>query len=137
MSARTKARKRAIDALFSADLRGVAAADMIDGAFEHSEDKDAQGEIFDYAKQIVAGVAQHQAEIDETLETYAHGWSLSRMPNLDRAILRAATWEILFNDQVPDAVAVDEAVELAKEYSTEDSSGFINGLLNKISATRA
>ncbi len=110
---------------------------MIDTALEHAEDPAAQREIFDYAKLIVAGVAEHQAEIDETLETYAHGWSLARMPNLDRAILRAATWEILFNDQVPDAVAVDEAVELAKEYSTEASSGFINGLLNKISATKA
>ncbi|MFM6962660.1 MAG: transcription antitermination factor NusB [Micrococcales bacterium] len=137
MSARTKARKRAIDALFSADLRGTSADEMISTAFEHSEDPAAQAASFDYAKQIVAGVTQHQAEIDETLETYAHGWSIGRMPNLDRAILRAAVWEILFNDDVPDAVAVDEAVELAKEFSTEDSSGFINGLLNKISATRA
>ena len=110
---------------------------MISAAFEHSEDQQAQAEIFDYAKQIVAGVASNQSEIDETLETYAHGWSLNRMPNLDRAILRVATWEILFNSEVPDAVAVDEAVELAKEFSTEDSAGFINGMLNKISATKA
>ena len=137
MSARTKARKRAVDALFSADLRSVAPVTMIETAFEHSEDPAAQREIFDYAKLIVEGVTEHQSEIDEALETYAHGWSLARMPNLDRAILRAATWEILFNEQVPDAVAVDEAVELAKEYSTDDSAGFINGLLNKISATKA
>ena len=137
MSARSKARKRAVDALFSADLRSEAAEAMIDTALEHAEDPAAQQAIFDYAKQIVVGVAEHQGEIDEALETYAHGWSLSRMPNLDRAILRAATWEILFNDEVPDAVAVDEAVELAKEYSTDDSAGFINGLLNKISATKA
>lgn len=110
---------------------------MIAAAHEHSENPAASTEIFDYAGQIVAGVTAHQAEIDETLETYAHGWSLNRMPNLDRAILRAAVWEILFNDEVPDAVAVDEAVELAKEFSTEDSAGFINGLLNKISATKA
>ncbi len=137
MSARTKARKRAIDALFAADLRGDNPGQMIETAFANSEDQDAQRVIFDYARQIVSGVAANQAEIDETLETYAHGWSLARMPNLDRAILRAATWEILFNDEVPDAVAVDEAVELAKQYSTDDSSGFINGLLNKISATKA
>ncbi|MEN9714110.1 MAG: hypothetical protein RLZZ164_774 [Actinomycetota bacterium] len=136
MSARTKARKRAIDALFSADLRDEMATDMVTTAQTNSDDREAQREIFDYASQIVTGVELHQLEIDETIETYAHGWSLKRMPALDRAILRAACWEILFNDEVPDPVAIDEAVELAKEYSTDDSSGFINGLLNKISATR-
>jgi N utilization substance protein B len=110
---------------------------MVAVAQSNSDERDAQREIFDYAGQIVTGVELHQLEIDETIETYAHGWSLGRMPALDRAILRAACWEILFNDQVPDPVAIDEAVELAKEYSTDDSAGFINGLLNKISATRA
>ena len=137
MSARTKARKRAIDALFSADLRDEMATEMVAAAQANSDDREAQRDIFDYAGQIVTGVELHKLEIDETIETYAHGWSLSRMPALDRAILRAACWEILFNDEVPDPVAIDEAVELAKEYSTDDSSGFINGLLNKISATRA
>ena len=137
MSARTKARKRAIDALFSADLRDEMATDMVTAAQTNSDDREAQREIFDYASQIVTGVELHLLEIDETIETYAHGWSLKRMPALDRAILRAACWEILFNNEVPDPVAIDEAVELAKEYSTDDSSGFINGLLNKISATRA
>jgi N utilization substance protein B len=112
------------------------ATDMVTTAQTNSDDREAQREIFDYASQIVTGVELHQLEIDETIETYAHGWSLKRMPALDRAILRAACWEILFNDEVPDPVAIDEAVELAKEYSTDDSSGFINGLLNKISATR-
>ena len=137
MSARSKARKRAIDALFSADLRDELASAMVAAAETNSDERDAQREIFDYAGQIVAGVELNQLEIDEIIETYAHGWSLKRMPALDRAILRAACWEILFNDQVPDAVAIDEAVELAKEFSTDDSPGFINGLLNKISATRA
>ena len=137
MSARSKARKRAIDALFSADLRDEMASTMVAAAESNSDEREAQREIFDYAGQIVTGVELNQLEIDETIETYAHGWSLKRMPALDRAILRAACWEILFNDQVPDAVAIDEAVELAKEFSTDDSPGFINGLLNKISATRA
>ena len=136
MSARTKARKRAVDALFAADLRDEMANDLLNEAERLSEDRESQREIFDYARQAVIGVLEHQADIDEQLETYAQGGTLSRMPALDRSILRLATWEILFNDQVPDAVAVDEAVELAKEYSTESSAGFINGLLGKIVSTR-
>jgi N utilization substance protein B len=136
VSARTKARKRAVDALFAADLRDEMANDLLNEAERLSEDRESQREIFDYARQAVIGVLEHQADIDEQLETYAQGWTLSRMPALDRSILRLATWEILFNDQVPDAVAVDEAVELAKEYSTESSAGFINGLLGKIVSTR-
>lgn len=137
MSARTKARKRAVDALFAADLRDGMANELLDDAEQASEDRSSQSEIFSYARQAVLGVLQHQAEIDEQLETYAQGWSLGRMPALDRAILRLATWEILFNEQVPDAVAIDEAVELAKEYSTDNSAGFVNGLLGKIVSTRS
>ena len=136
MSARTKARKRAVDALFAADLRDGMPNELLDEAEQQSEDKAAQSEIFTYARKAVLGVSQHQAEIDDQLETYAQGWSLNRMPALDRAILRLATWEILFNDEIPDGVAIDEAVELAKEYSTDDSGAFVNGLLSKISSTR-
>lgn len=136
MSARTKARKRAVDALFAADLRDGMPNELLDESEQLSEERSSQGEIFSYAREAVLGVLQHQAEIDDQLETYAQGWSLSRMPALDRAILRLATWEIMFNDQVPDAVAVDEAVELAKEYSTDSSAGFVNGLLGKIVSTR-
>ncbi|MEY4618053.1 MAG: hypothetical protein RL101_239 [Actinomycetota bacterium] len=136
MSARTKARKRAVDALFAADLRDGMANDLLDEAEQQSEDRASQGEIFNYARQAVLGVLQHQNEIDDELSTYAQGWSLTRMPALDRAILRLATWEILFNDEIPDAVAIDEAVEMAKEYSTDSSAGFVNGLLGKIVSTR-
>ena len=136
MSARTKARKRAVDALFAADLRNLSATEQLQGAEQHSPERDSQTEIFEYASQCVSGVEANRVEIDETLSTYAQGWSLERMPALDRAILRLATWEILFNDSIPDAVAIDEAIELAKEYSTENSAGFINGVLGKIVATR-
>ncbi|MEY4452112.1 MAG: hypothetical protein RLZZ380_1233 [Actinomycetota bacterium] len=136
MSARTKARKRAVDALFAADLRDGMANDLLDEAELQSEDRASQGEIFNYARKAVLGVLQHQNEIDDELSTYAQGWSLTRMPALDRAILRLATWEILFNDEIPDAVAIDEAVEMAKEYSTDSSAGFVNGLLGKIVSTR-
>ncbi len=136
MSARTKARKRAIDALFAADLRELSAVDLLDETERLSDERDDQKAIFDYARTCVAGVTQNGADIDDLLETYAQGWTIARMPTLDRAILRLGCWEILFNDEVPDAVAVNEAVELAKELSTDDSAGFVNGLLSKIVSTK-
>jgi N utilization substance protein B len=100
-------------------------------------DRQNQDEIFGYARTIVDGVIEHNEEIDDLLETYSQGWSLDRMPNLDRAILRVAVWEILHNDDVPDPVAINEAVELAKELSTDESGSFINGLLSRISSTKS
>lgn len=136
MSARTKARKRAVDALFAADLREVSAGQMLEETERLSEQRDEQVEIFAYAKLCVDGVTTHGADIDDMLETYAQGWTIARMPALDRAILRLGVWEILYNDDIPDAVAVDEAVEIAKEFSTDDSPGFVNGLLSKIVSTK-
>lgn len=88
-----------------------------------------------YAREIVAGVVDHRVEIDELIETYSQGWSLERMPHLDRAILRIAVWELLYNADVPAGVAIDEAVEAAKSMSTDDSARFVNGLLGTISNT--
>ncbi len=85
-----------------------------------------------YAEQIVQGVLAHQEEIDEKITSSANGWTLDRMPHVDRAILRVAAWEILFNEEVPTPVAIDEAVDLAKELSTEDSGKFVNGVLGRI-----
>lgn len=136
MSARTKARKRAVDALYASDIGNGSSLDQLAKALEHSPERESQKEIFEYAKCCVSGVEHELEQIDELLGTYAQGWSLERMPALDRAILRLATWEIVFNSEIPDAVAIDEAIELAKEYSTEASAGFINGLLGKIVATR-
>ena len=137
MSARSKARKRAVDALFAADIRELSAIEMLDESERLSDERDDQVEIFAYARQCVLGVTENGSEIDDTLETYAQGWTIARMPALDRAILRLGTWEVLFNDEVPDAVAVNEAVELAKELSTDDSAGFVNGLLSKIVSTKS
>jgi N utilization substance protein B len=136
VSARTKARKRAVDALFAADIRELSAVDMLAESEAQSPEREQQAEIFSYAKTCVAGVTENGQEIDDLLETYAQGWTIARMPALDRAILRLAVWEIMFNDEIPDPVAVDEAVELAKEYSTDDSAGFVNGLLSKIVSTK-
>ncbi|MEY4296541.1 MAG: hypothetical protein RL016_387 [Actinomycetota bacterium] len=136
MSARTKARKRAVDAIYAADLRKVSPDQLLSEVAELVADRQNQDEIFGYAREIVDGVIAHHEEIDELLESYSQGWSLERMPNVDRAILRVGAWEILFNEDVPDPVAIAEAVAAAKELSTDDSGAFINGLLGRISATR-
>ena len=137
MSSRTKSRKRAVDALFAADLRGVSPVSTLEEAKSANSERQNQEEIFGYAFSIVSGFEAHRDEVDAYLEAYSQGWSLERMPTVDRAIMRVATWEIVFNDDIPDAVAVNEAVELAKEYSTDDSPGFINGLLQKIASTKS
>ena len=90
-----------------------------------------------YAREIVVGITEHGDEIDELIETYSQGWTISRMPAIDRALLRIGLWEILHNDEVPDSVAISEAVESARVHSTEDSAGFVNGLLGRIAASRS
>lgn len=130
--ARTKARKRALDIIFEADQRGV---DMMVLLKQRMADPD---EITrEYTVDIVEGVASSVVRIDELLTTYAHGWTLDRMPAVDRALLRLATWELLYNDEVPDAVAIDEAVLLARTLSTDDSPNFVNGLLARLLEVKA
>ncbi len=136
MSARTKARKRAIDAVYAADLRKVSPLELLALTEELASDRQNQEPQFSYAKQIVEGVVAHHEEIDDLLETYSQGWALERMPNVDRAILRVGCWEILFGEETPDAVAIAEAVAIAKDLSTDESGSFINGLLGRIAATR-
>lgn len=134
MSARSKARRRALDVLFEADQKGRDRdeADLLALLEERKSVTVAQGAFPAYAVEIVEGVAAHLEQIDELLTTYSQGWSLERMPVVDRCILRLGTWELLHNDDVPDAVAIDEAVNLATELSTDDSPTFVNGLLARI-----
>lgn len=127
MSARSKARKRAVDILFEAELRGRG---VLDTLVERVTVNDPP--VGEYTKTIVQGVQEHRARIDELLATYSVGWPLDRMPAVDRNVLRVGVYELLFADDVPDAVAVSEAVELVRELSTEDSPGFVNGLLGRI-----
>ncbi|MDQ4501137.1 transcription antitermination factor NusB [Sinomonas sp. ASV322] len=127
MSARGKARSRALDILFEAEQRGAAPFDVIQRRLEKTEQQ-----INPYTEEIVAGVVSKQAQIDEILSTYARGWTLDRMPAVDRIILRIGTWELLYNDDVPDGVAVSEAVALARTMSTDDSPNFVNGLLGTL-----
>ncbi|MBD8058771.1 transcription antitermination factor NusB [Cellulomonas sp. JH27-2] len=129
MGARTKARKRALDVLFEADQRGVEPVTLL---AQRIAQPGAETALPQYSVELVEGVVAEQARIDELLATHAHGWTIERMPAVDRAILRLGTWEVLFNDDVPDAVAVDEAVELARSLSTDESPAFVNGLLGRI-----
>jgi N utilization substance protein B len=135
MSSRSKARKRAIDAIYAADLRKESPETLLAATALQTMDRQNQDAIFSYAREIVAGVIEHHSEIDNLLETYSEGWSIERMPNVDRAILRVGIWEILYTD-TPNGVVVNEAVDVAKEYSTEESGGFINGLLSRVAGTQ-
>jgi transcription antitermination protein NusB len=127
MPARSKARKRALDILYEADLRG---RDPLTTLAERSGAADPP--VPAYAATLVEGVASQRARIDELLATYSVGWSLDRMPPVDRNILRIGVYELLWADDVPDAVVLSEAVDLARQLSTDDSPTFVNGLLARI-----
>jgi transcription antitermination protein NusB len=129
VGARTKARKRAVDVLFEADQRGVAPLEML---ARRLAEPGTESALPQYSVDLVEGVVERQSRIDETLSTYSQGWTLARMPAVDRAVLRVGAWEILYSEDVPDAVAVDEAVELARALSTDDSPTFVNGLLGRV-----
>ncbi|GAA1540966.1 MULTISPECIES: transcription antitermination factor NusB [Brevibacterium] len=127
MSARTRARRRALELMFEAGQRRLDTDQVVT---MRSNDPDYPMKA--YAVEIVEGIASHRDEIDEIIATYAQGWTLERMPAVDLALLQIGTWEILFNDEVPDKAAIDEAVSLAKQFSTDDSPGFISGLLSRV-----
>lgn len=134
MGARTKARKRALDLLFEAEQRGVNPRDLLD---ERVTAPVTPAPLPEYTRDLVRGVCAHWREINEALETYARGWSLERMPAVDRALLRVAAYELIYVDDVPDGVVVTEAKNLAKELSTDNSPTFIGGLLTKLSGVKS
>ncbi len=136
MSARSKARKRALDALFAADLTGESALDALKRTELESRERESQTAIFDYAETLVSGYLANKDRIDSRLQGLAEGWTLERMPNVDRAILRLSAWELLYNEEIPSEVAISEAVSLASELSTEDSPKFINGILARLAKDR-
>ena len=127
MGARSKARKRALDVLYEADQRG---ADPLETLRERLAQSDPP--VPEYAVDLVEGVVAHQERIDELLTTYAEGWTLARMPAVDLAVLRLGTFELLWCDDVPDEVVISEAVDLVASLSTDESPGFVNGLLARI-----
>ena len=125
--ARSKARKRALDLLFAADLRRESAAEALDRAIDEGAAPNNP-----YTETLVRGVVENQARIDEVLATYAQGWTIDRMPAVDRNVLRIGIYEMLYADDVPDAVAVTEAMALVRDLSTDESPSFVNGVLGAI-----
>ncbi|MEU2560560.1 transcription antitermination factor NusB [Streptomyces longispororuber] len=131
MAARNTARKRAFQILFEADQRGVDVLTVLADWVRHSRTDTRQPPVSEYTMELVEGYEQYAARIDELISQYAVGWTLDRMPVVDRNILRLGTYELVWVDGTPDAVVLDEAVQLAKEFSTDDSPAFVNGLLGR------
>jgi N utilization substance protein B len=131
MSARSKARKRALDLLFASELRRENAVEALDRAIAGGE-----GPTNAYTSVLVRGVVEHQAEIDALLSGASEGWTLERMPAVDRNVLRLGVFELLHVEDVPDAVAVSEAMNLVRDLSTDESPGFVNGVLGAIMRRR-
>jgi N utilization substance protein B len=129
---RHQARKRAVDLLFEAEARGLTPAEVADARITLAEANSDVSALNPYTVTVARGVAAHSAHIDELITSHLQGWTLERLPAVDRAVLRVAVWELLHAEDVPEPVAVDEAVELAKELSTDESPGFVNGVLGQV-----
>jgi transcription antitermination protein NusB len=129
VAARTKARKRALDLLFEAEQRGVDPADLLR---ERLAAPVTEAPLSEFTADLVMGVVEHRGQLDELIATYAQGWTLKRMPAVDRAILRLGAYEVLYSADVPEPVAISEWVGLATELSTDDSPRFVNGLLARL-----
>ena len=129
MGLRRKAREIAIQILYQADVAGVPFSEAFatyEGYFNPSP------KVLSFARELVNGVAEKQEEIDKVIERYSKNWKLSRMSAIDRNILRLATYELLFRPDIPPKVSINEAVELAKAFGTEESASFVNGILDAI-----
>ena len=133
MAARSKARKRALDILFASELRSE---DPVEA--QHPAVEAGEGPTNDYTSVLVRGVVEHLPRIDELLETYSKGWTLARMPVVDRNVLRIGVYELLWGDEdVPEAVAMSEALHLVQDLSTDESPAFVNGILGSVARDRA
>ncbi len=129
---RHQARKRAVDLLFEAEARGITPAEVAESRSALSQTQSDVSPLNPYTVTVARGVTEHTAHIDELIAAHLQGWTLDRLPAVDRAILRVAVWELLHDEDVHEPVAVDEAVELAKQLSTDDSPGFVNGVLGQV-----
>jgi N utilization substance protein B len=135
VTARSKARKHSLDLLYEADIRGSEPVKLLSLRDIELDGPDARP-VRDYTKVLVIGVSEHRRKIDELITTYAKGWDMDRLPAVDRNILRLAIYEILWEDGLDDAIAIDEALSLAKELSTDDSAGYIHGVLGRITSIK-
>lgn len=135
MSARGKARKQALDLLYETDIRGTDLLETLEARDIPAEGPDARP-IREYTRELVNGVSDNRRKIDELITTYAQGWDMDRLPAVDRNILRLGIYEILWSTSVPTSVAIDEALDLAKELSSDDSSKYIHGVLGRIASIK-
>ena len=135
MSARSKARKQTLDLLYEADIRGASAAELLATRDVVEEGPDARP-IREFTKSLIAGVTDNRRKIDELIATYAQGWDMDRLPAVDRNILRLGIYEIVWSSDLDDGIAIDEALTLAKELSTDESAGYIHGVLGRISSIK-
>ncbi|MEV7431286.1 transcription antitermination factor NusB [Nocardioides sp. NPDC092400] len=131
-TARSKARKRALDVLYASDMRAESPVEALERAIAEGE-----GPTNAYTETLVRGVVEHQGRIDGLLRQYSEGWTLERMPAVDRNVLRLGLWELLYAEDVPDTVAISEAMALVRDLSTDDSPQFVNGILGALSRDRA
>jgi len=132
VSARSKARKAALDFLYESDIRKGAPLEIL-----QLRQNELDLPVREFTKDLVSGVESHRRKIDELIATYSQGWDMNRMPVVDRNILRLAIYELLWSSEVPVPVVIDEAVQLAQTLSTDDSSKYINGVLSKIVEIKA
>jgi len=135
VSARSKARKQALDILYESDIRNSEALAILESRDIVEEGPDARP-IRQYTRELITGVTANKRKVDELIATYAQGWDMDRLAAVDRNILRLGIFEIIWSDELADGIAIDEAITLAKDLSTEDSATFIHGLLGKISSIK-
>lgn len=135
MSARSKARKQALDLLYESDIRGTDLLVLLESREVVEEGPDARP-IREYTRSLVEGIYEHKRKIDELISTYAQGWDMDRLPAVDRNILRLGIYEVLWIENLDDGIVIDEALSLAKDLSTDDSAGFIHGVLGRISSIK-
>jgi len=135
VSARSKARKQALDLLYETDIRGTNLVETLEARDIPAEGPDARP-IRDYTRELINGVSDNRRKIDELITTYVQGWDMDRLPAVDRNILRLGIYEILWSTTVPTSVAIDEALDLARELSSDDSSKYIHGVLGRIASLK-
>ena len=132
MSARSKARKQTLDLLYEADIRGTAAIDILAARIDNATDPDARP-IREFTRELVSGISAQKRKIDELISTYAQGWDMDRLPTVDRNILRLAIYELVWTPDLAEGIVINEALDIAKVLSTDESATYIHGVLGKIS----
>jgi N utilization substance protein B len=136
VSARSKARKQTLDLLYESDIRSSDLLELLSSRDVDEEGADARP-IPEYTKSLIEGIYTHKRKIDELITTYAQGWDMDRLPTVDRNILRLGIYEILWATDLDDAIVIDEALSLAKDLSTDDSAGYIHGVLGRIASIKS